>query len=69
MCEETIVRLADGWTLRSGSETFQSGDYVRLCRPDGSEYAYWHYDEWRADPQLVMGAIINAAAGVRLSDD
>jgi len=64
---EVVARLADGWTLRSGSSTpdFTSGEYVRLCRPDGSEYLYWDKEEWTIDPVLVMGAIINAAAGFR----
>lgn len=66
--DEVIVELKDGWSLRSSSKTYEAGDYVRLCRPDGSEYAYWHYDEWQADPRLVMGAIINAAAGKRFTD-
>lgn len=63
--EEVVVELADGWTLRSSSEEFTAGDYVRLCKPDGTEYCYWHYDEWQDDPRLVMGAIVNAAAGRR----
>ena len=62
---EVVVSLADGWTLRSGSDDFVSGDYVRLCRPDGTEYLYWDSEEWQTDPRLVMGAIINAAAGLR----
>lgn len=68
---EVVVELADGWTLRSGSsyETFVSGEYVRLCRPDGSEYVYWDHGEWSDDPILVMGAIINSAAGFRFMDD
>lgn len=61
---EVIVRLADGWSLQSGSDTHRSGDYVRLCSPDGREHAYWHYEEWQEQPVLVMGAIINAAAGL-----
>jgi hypothetical protein len=61
-----VVRLADGWTLRSGPDgDFVSGDYVRLVRPDGTEHLYWHHDEWQTDPVLVMGAIINAASGFR----
>jgi hypothetical protein len=66
---EMVLALADGWTLRSAAEDFLSGEYVRLCRPDGSEYAYWHYNEWKDDPILVMGAIINSAAGLRMEDD
>lgn len=67
---EVVVELADGWTLRSGCEhvLLVSGEWVRLCRPDGSEYAYWHNDEWEKDPVLVMGAILNSAAGLRIMD-
>ena len=65
---EVVVTLADGWTLRSADQIFTSGGYVRLCRPDGTEYAYWDHTEWRDDPTLVMGAIINSAAGLRIMD-
>lgn len=65
---EIVVQLADGWSLRSSDPELMSGDYVRLCRPDGSEYLYWHHDEWQADPVLVMGALLNAAAGYRPVD-
>lgn len=71
---EVVVPLTDGWSLRSGAydskapDALTSGEYVRLCRPDGSEYQYWDMEEWRADPSLVMGAIINSAAGLRLSE-
>ena len=68
--DEVVVKLSDGWSLRSGIEEgdgdFVSGSYVRLCRPDGSEAAYWDKAEWVEDPVLVMGAIINSAAGLRL---
>lgn len=63
---EVVVVLADGCTLRSGGTQFLSGEYVRLCEPDGREYMYWDQEEWRTDPALVMGAILNAAAGLRL---
>ena len=64
---EVVIKLNDGWTLRSGSHTepFASGEWVRLCDPTGKEKIYWHNDEWQDDPILVMGAIINAAAGYR----
>lgn len=54
--------------LNSGStyNMFISGEYVRLCNPDGNEQMYWHYDEWQNDPILVMGAIINMASGLRI---
>lgn len=67
---EVVVALADGWTIRSGvydkndPEAFTSGDYVRLCDPSGEEYLYRDSSEWEDEPVLVMGAIINAAAGL-----
>ena len=72
--EEVIVKLADGWTLRSGLtskgwyESVRCGEYVRLCRPNGTEYMYWDKAEWHDDPVLVMGAIINSASGYRPHD-
>lgn len=69
---EVVVHLADGWSLRSGvyrpddPHALTSGEYVRLCCPDGSEHLYWDQDEWATDPALVMGAIINSAAGLRV---
>lgn len=37
-------------------------EYVRVCDPLGREIAYWHYQEWADDPQLVVGAILGALA-------
>lgn len=71
---ETVVKLADGWTLRSGvydkdaKNVLTSGEYVRLCKPDGEEHLFWDQGEWRDDPAIVMGAIMNAAAGFRLEE-
>ncbi len=71
---EVVVKLADGWTVRSGvynkdaEDALTSGEYVRLCKPNGDEYAYWDQSEWRDDPALVMGAIINSAAGLRIEE-
>ena len=62
---EVVALLADGWSLRSSSKAWLSGDYIRLCRPDGSEHTYWDCSEWRDEPELVMGAIINLAAGLK----
>ena len=66
MEDEVIVKLADGCTLRSGSNTHMAGDYVRLCDESGEEIAYWDSSEWREEPVEVMGAIIRAASGIRL---
>lgn len=64
---EVVLVLASAWTLRSGvaepddGDSFTSGEYVRLCRPDGTEHLAWDQQEWADDPVLVMGAILNAA--------
>lgn len=66
---EVVAELADGWTLVSGATDYVSGEYVTLRRPDGTVYAHWDSVEWQEDPVLVMGAIINAAAGFRPIED
>lgn len=68
---EVVVQLADGHSLRSGvyddnPVRLLSGEYVRLCDPNGKELLYWDSEEWKTDPVLVMGAIINSAAGLRI---
>lgn len=72
---EVVVKLADGCSLRSGvyepdapdaPDALTSGEYVRLCDTDGTELLYWDQAEWATDPALVMGAIINSAAGLRV---
>lgn len=73
--DEVIVKLADGCTLRSGvfdpnaEGALTAGEYVRLCDADGVEVCYWEQSEWKDDPALVMGAIMNAAAGSRISPE
>lgn len=66
---EVVVALADGSTLRSGTYEPGSGlvcgEYVRLVLADGTEESYWDHQEWAENPALVMGAIINSAAGLR----
>jgi hypothetical protein len=67
------VELADGWELRSGvydpsDNALTCGEWVALFDPDGREYAYWDQEEWRREPALVMGAIVNSAAGFRILD-
>lgn len=69
--DEVVVALKDGHALRSGTyaksaNDLVSGEYVRLCAPDGTEILYWDQAEWAEDPARVMGAIMNSAAGLRL---
>ncbi len=68
---EVVVKLANGMSLRSGvynpkPGSLLSGEYVRLCDKKGRELVYWDNLEWQEDPVLVMGAILNAAAGYNI---
>lgn len=69
--DETVVALADGCTIRSGQDEDRpdciAGGYVRVVDADGEDVAYWTSNEWAEDPILVMGAMLNAAAGSRLT--
>lgn len=40
----------------------QACDYARVV-VDGFEVAYWNSDEWRTDPEDVIGALMGAAKG------
>jgi hypothetical protein len=61
--EEFVLHLDNGNTIHT--DTYKANDagssYVRVCGPDGSEIAYWTWEEWQDDPQLVMGAFLGAA--------
>lgn len=59
------IKLTNGNTIISGSDTYQAGDFVQVLDPNGEELGYWDYDEWRDDPKLVMGAFLRCAAGVK----
>lgn len=60
--DESRLELPDGYWLCFPSYDMQQDgvDYVRLMAADGLEIAYWIYDEWQQEPQLVMGAIMGA---------
>lgn len=66
MEDELIVELANGFTLRSASVEYTAGDYVRLVDPNGDEVILWEAYEWAAEPVLIMGSIIAAAANAPL---
>jgi hypothetical protein len=36
--------------------------YVRVCKMNGDDVGYWDSEEWKDDPQGVMGAILGACA-------
>lgn len=57
--DECAVVTHTGFELRYSAQG-DTPDYVRVCDPLGREVAYWVSDEWRDDPELVMGAILGA---------
>jgi hypothetical protein len=61
---ECVIPVGNGNTIRTDSyqDNPAGSSYVRVCGPDGREIAYWSCTEWAEDPQLVMGAILGAAA-------
>lgn len=70
--DEVVATLLDGTTIRSGvydvdKALYLCGEYVQVVDVVGNEVAYWDYKEWEEDPILVMGAMVNALAGSRVS--
>lgn len=63
---EYIVKLDNGRAIHTDSyqDNPAGSSYVRIVDEQGNEVAYWIYDEWREDPQLVMGAILGACESV-----
>lgn len=59
---ECIVPLVNGRQLCTPNFPEIAG-YVRVVH-HGFELAYWTSDEWRDDPEGVIGAFIGAAKGV-----
>jgi hypothetical protein len=60
---EIIIDLPWGGTLRCGpGEEHRWGGYVRVCDEKGEELdgCYWDNQEWKEEPELVMGAIFSA---------
>lgn len=60
--EELVAKLENGWSIHVGpGKDWQWGGYVRVCDEHGREVLYEDREEWRLDPELVMGAIFNCA--------
>jgi hypothetical protein len=62
--DETSVALPWGGELRAPAYPVDC-DYVRILDAQGEEIAYWNFEEWRQEPELVMGAIVGAMKGGR----
>lgn len=55
--------------LRAEGESPDGTSYVRVCDPEGREVAYWNYEEWRDEPEFVMGAIVGALCAVEMGTE
>ena len=66
--KEVVVRTEDGRELRSGAgadgDCTVTGEYVRVLDAAGREQGYWTSEEWREDPEVVMGAIVGCLLGL-----
>lgn len=58
--EQVVFTLSNGITIRSKGEEYELGSYVRFCDPNGAELLYWDSEEWRENPEGVMGAVLGA---------
>jgi hypothetical protein len=58
---ECLLRLDSGRELRCPAFPAPCG-YVRVVQ-QGYELAYWDSNEWRTDPEEVMGALMGCASG------
>ena len=57
----TRLVLDTGVVIESHGVEYEAGACVHVLRPDGTEVGFWDCEEWREDPELVMGAILNCA--------
>lgn len=58
--QECALVAHTGFELRYSASADENLTYVRVCDPLGREVGYWVDDEWKEDPQIVMGAILGA---------
>jgi hypothetical protein len=58
---ECALKLEGGRELRTPAYP-ERCSYIRITQ-QGFELAYWVSDEWRDDPEIVMGAIVGAMCG------
>jgi hypothetical protein len=59
--KENSILVHTGFEICYDAEE-ETPSYVRVRDPLGREVAYWTSDEWREDPELVMGALLGALA-------
>lgn len=60
--KDIVIQLRGGYTLCCGpGEVHAHGGKVSIHDPNGEELIMWTKDEWRDDPECVMGTIMNVA--------
>ena len=57
-----LLVLDNGVRIESKSPGRTAGAYVLVADADGHEIGYWNAEEWRDEPEVVMGAILILAA-------
>lgn len=60
--DECVIPLVDGRKLCCPAFP-EPCTYVRIVGQDGEEQVYWDHEEWRQEPEEVMGAFMGALAG------
>ena len=60
--EECVVPTVNGQSVVFESFEANPGgtSYVRFIDSDKNELLYYNYDEWKEEPELVMGCIMAA---------
>jgi len=62
--EGVLLVLDNGVRIesRSPNPARRAGSYILVVDADGYEIGYWNAEEWRDEPEQVMGAILSLAA-------
>jgi len=57
---ETVIPLNHGYELccESADDNPKGTNYVRVIDKNGEEEVYWDSQEWKDEPEVVMGAIM-----------
>jgi hypothetical protein len=59
---DLVIPLPNGGSLRCGEGVdHQWGGDLRICDTEGFEILMWTADEWRDEPEEVIGAAFSAA--------
>lgn len=59
----TVLVLDNGNKILTFGDDLQAGAQVHVLDSKNNEIVMWDCAEWGEDPELVMGAMLRAAAG------